>query len=254
MSKIICRLCHKEFQSLARHLGTHGHDKISYLEMFPGEIVQALSEEQKKKISDSHWSKKDPSEIEHIKKALSKNGRNTMKVLNDQGKAFRMKPGFWSQEHKDYMRDLMTGRVVDDDWKQHIKDSHWSKKDADSVVEILHKIQDNSRGNKSWFFSQKMQQNFFCASGWEKIKMQKYDVDESVNSFTNRHGIKILYQHHGKERVYIPDLLLEMKDGTRIIEEIKGYIRDHGQVIAKSEAAKRFAEQNGMEYRIAYEP
>lgn len=84
--------------------------------------------------------------------------------------------------------------------------------------------------------------------------MQKYDVDESVNSFTNRHGIKILYQHHGKERVYIPDLLLEMKDGARIIEEIKGYVRDPGQVIAKSEAAKRFAEQNGMEYRIAYEP
>ncbi len=184
MNKVICKICGKEFKSLAGHLKKHGHDKNSYHEIFPNAIIQSLDEEQKKKISISHWSKKDP----------------------------------------------------------------------DNVIEILHKIQDNSKGNKSWFFSQKMQQSFFCASGWEKTKMQKYDIDENIMSFTNRHCIKISYHYQGKDRCYIPDLLLEMKDGTRIIEEIKGHARDLEQVNAKSIAARRFAEQNGMEYRITYEP
>ena len=254
MNKVICKICGKEFKSLAGHLKKHGHDKNSYHEIFPNAIIQSLDEEQKKKISISHWSKRDPNEIMHIKRVLSENGKAAMKKINENGKAFRMKSGFWSQAHKDYMSDLMEGRVIDDNWKQRIRDSHWSKKDPDNVIEILHKIQDNSKGNKSWFFSQKMQQSFFCASGWEKTKMQKYDIDENIMSFTNRHGIKISYHYQGKDRCYIPDLLLEMKDGTRIIEEIKGYARDLEQVNAKSIAARRFAEQNGMEYRITYEP
>lgn len=254
MNKIICNICGKEFKSLSGHLKIHGLDKISYCQIYPEAIMNVITDEQKKKISLSHWSKKDPEEIKEIKKAISENGKLSMKKLNESGKAFRMKPGFWSQEHKGYMRDLMTGRKLDDDWKQRIKENHWSKKEPDEVIEILHKIQDNSLGNKSWFFSQKMKQSFFCASNWEKIKMENYDLDNNVLKFTNRHGIKIPYYFNDQEHVYIPDLLIEFKNGLRLIEEIKGYVRNLNQLECKIQAAHQYAKLHGMEYRITYEP
>lgn len=56
--------------------------------------------------------------------------------------------------------------------------------------------------------------------------MKKLDDDINVLSWTKKHSIVIKYKHDGILKSYIPDFLIEYVDGSKIIEEVKGYIED----------------------------
>ena len=251
---IKCKVCGREYKSLARHIGKHGLNKKTYQELYPGEIIQVLTKDHKEKIKSSHWSTREATETENIRKKISENGARVMKRLNDEGKAFRMEKGFWSEDHKSYMRTIMKGRNFSEETIVLMKLHHWTKKSPSEVLETLRKIQHNDRGCKSYFHSNKSGETYFCASSLERKRMENLELDEKVESFTNKHGILIQYEYEGKLRRYIPDILVIYSDGKKVIEEVKGFVYEKLKVEAKRIAAEAFASENGMEYKIVYEP
>jgi len=251
---IKCEVCGNLYKSLARHLQKHSLDKNSYTEMFPGSPVQVLSDEHKEKIKNSHWTTRPEDETFEIRKRISENGSAVMKKVNSEGKAFRMKKGFWSEDHKNYMSSVMKGRVFTEEAIELMKKSHWSKKSPEEVISVLQRLQDNEFGNKSYFVSVKSNETMFCASNLERLRMESLESDDEVESFTNKHGIVISYTHNNRSRRYIPDILVKYRSGKTVLEEVKGYVRDQSVLNAKKAAAEEFASDNNMEYKIVYEP
>lgn len=79
------------------------------------------------------------------------------------------------------------------------------------------------------------------------------DMNESVRSFTNKHGIWLSYQIDGSDYRYYPDLLVELMDGTIRLEEIKGYIADVQRVNAKEKVCIDFCLKRGWDYKMLFE-
>ena len=50
----------------------------------------------------------------------------------------------------------------------------------------------------------------------------------------------------------LPDFYVEYKDGTKKIEEIKGYVEDEEQLKLKIIATKNYCKINNLEYTIDY--
>lgn len=66
---------------------------------------------------------------------------------------------------------------------------------------------------------------------------------------------RISYILDGKGHMYLPDILIELIDGTKKIIEIKSMWQvkheTHGRAIeAKAFAAEEFCRQNGLQYEI----
>ena len=60
-------------------------------------------------------------------------------------------------------------------------------------------------------------------SSWELELMEKLEKDDSVKKWTKNHGIIIPYwDENTKLRGFKPDFLIEKKDGTKELIEIKG--------------------------------
>lgn len=59
-------------------------------------------------------------------------------------------------------------------------------------------------------------------SALEREYMVELERDAAVVKWTKRHGIKIPYTLLGFRRHYLPDFLVEYKDGHREIHETKG--------------------------------
>lgn len=89
-------------------------------------------------------------------------------------------------------------------------------------------------------------------SSWEEILMKKLDVDDGVLTWTKKHGIIIKYKHDGVNKSYIPDFLIEYKDGKKVIEEVKGYIDDVEVFKLKKEACERYCNENRFEYKVNF--
>lgn len=53
--------------------------------------------------------------------------------------------------------------------------------------------------------------------------MTQLDSDPEVSSWTKKHGIKIPYDFEGRTRHFVPDFLITLNSGERVLEEVKGY-------------------------------
>lgn len=56
----------------------------------------------------------------------------------------------------------------------------------------------------------------------EREYMVELERDPAVKTWTKRHGIKIPYKFLGFTRYYLPDFLVEYRDGSKEIHETKG--------------------------------
>lgn len=100
----------------------------------------------------------------------------------------------------------------------------------------------NGYGTKSWYVSTKTGERVYCNSLLEKFRMIQLDADQNVKFWTKKHGIKIGYETD-RYRNYVPDFLITLISGDRLIEEVKG--RDlHAQV--KYKALKVYCVSNGF--------
>jgi len=59
-------------------------------------------------------------------------------------------------------------------------------------------------------------------SALEREYMIELERDAAVVKWTKKHGIKIPYTFLGIRRYYIPDFVVEYRDGTKEIHETKG--------------------------------
>lgn len=209
----------------------------------------------REKIKASHWANKPIEETIAIRKILSENGKKVFDKLNKDGRAWRMPKGYHSEEHKQRMRDLMTGRACT--WSDAIKKTHWVNKPAEDVASIIEKIQatdsQTKKTKRGFFESKKMNQSFHYASSFELRRMMFFDKHDDIVSFTKRHGIKLAYTIDEKRHFYIPDFLVKLRNGRVILEEIKGWVRDKRIFEAKCLVARSFCELNGFEFRVLFE-
>lgn len=168
-----------------------------------------------------------------------------------------------TEEHKEYMSKLMTGRVVT--WKDKISASHWSKN-----KELRKKIIENhsahmaeliaqgkllphkNRGFKYGSYVKKSGEIEYYRSSYELERMIQLDNDSSVINWTVKHGIRIPYTINGIKKNYLPDFLIEYANGRIVLEEVKGYIKDKEIHQKKVEAASVWVEQKNYEYVINF--
>lgn len=86
-------------------------------------------------------------------------------------------------------------------------------------------------------------------SSWELIRMQELDADEAVLTWTKKHKICLKLE---KKKWYIPDFLIEFEQGIKILEEVKGYVRDKELLSRQIEIAKKYCLENNMNFVLNY--
>jgi hypothetical protein len=88
-------------------------------------------------------------------------------------------------------------------------------------------------------------------SDFEKGFMDELENDPKVEKWTKNHGIRIPYINiDEKVAHYTPDFLIEYRDGTQELVEIKGKNNLTEITKRKQKAAKEWCEKRGIRYRL----
>jgi hypothetical protein len=90
-------------------------------------------------------------------------------------------------------------------------------------------------------------------SSYELRRFIFLDGCKRIKSWTKRHKIRIKYLSGKKRRTYIPDILVEMTDGSKVLEEVKGHVFDRRNFVKKNIAARGYCLIKGMKFRIIFE-
>src|SRR3989304_7138074 len=85
----------------------------------------------------------------------------------------------------------------------------------------------------------------------EREYMVELERDAGVKTWTKKHGIKIPYKFIGFIRHYLPDFLVEYKDGSKEIHETKGLpLLLWLSTKLKGQSAEEFCRANGLKYKL----
>lgn len=88
-------------------------------------------------------------------------------------------------------------------------------------------------------------------SALERDYMVELERDAAVVRWTKRHGIKIRYWLLGIPRNYLPDFLVEYKDGTKEIHETKGLpLLLWVSTKLKGQSAEGWCRERGWKYKL----
>ena len=89
-------------------------------------------------------------------------------------------------------------------------------------------------------------------SSWELDYMKELEQDPNVAKWTKNHGIQIAYfDDNDKLRTFRPDFLVELKDGTKEIHEIKGtHLLNNPITKRKVERGREWCRARKMNFRI----
>jgi len=98
-------------------------------------------------------------------------------------------------------------------------------------------------GKQEEYISLKTNERNFAHSSYEIRRMKFLDNDKRVIFWTKNHKIVIEYELCGVIRRYLPDFLIELEDGRKIIEEVKGWVRNKDVFDAKVKSAIEFAKK-----------
>jgi hypothetical protein len=113
-----------------------------------------------------------------------------------------------------------------------------------------------SRYKRLDYFSIKANKTLKSRSGWEYAYFQYLDKNQDVKSYEYE-SLKIPYlsnKKSGKIRNYIPDFLITFTNDSKLIVEIKPKrFLDKLQVKKKINAAKEYAEKNGIQFIVLTE-
>jgi hypothetical protein len=85
----------------------------------------------------------------------------------------------------------------------------------------------------------------------EREYMVELERDPAVKSWTKKHGIKIPYKFLGFTRHYLPDFMVEYKDGSKEIHETKGLpLMLWVTTKLKGQTAEDFCKSKGWKYKM----
>lgn len=105
------------------------------------------------------------------------------------------------------------------------------------------------RGFSSHYISTKSNQEEKSDSFYEYIFMKFLDKDNTILSWTKKHGIVIEYIFQNELKNYVPDFYIEYENGKKQIVEIKGYEEIHKKN-AKFDALYEFSNIKNIEHKI----
>jgi hypothetical protein len=87
-------------------------------------------------------------------------------------------------------------------------------------------------------------------SALEREYMVELERDPAVVKWTKKHGIRIPYRFLGFRRHYLPDFLVEYRDGSREIHETKGLpLLLWLSTKLKRQSAEAFCRAQGFRYK-----
>ena len=147
------------------------------------------------------------------------------------------------KEFVDYARSFVKNfsRVFSDETK-----SKMSKTRAKLISEGKINTSSFNRGVKSWYHSNKNNEDFYSDSKLEKFRMEQLDEDVKIKTWTKRHGIKIQYFYEDKEKYCVPDFLITTINNELIIEEVKGRITKIELI--KKEAIEKYCIEHNIKF------
>lgn len=113
-----------------------------------------------------------------------------------------------------------------------------------------------SRGRKKpkfksgLFFSKKMMRNLWFRSGWERNVYAILERCPQVHAYIPE-PYPITYSYSGEVRSYWPDILVQLRDGSRLLVEVKPKAQTKLKVNkAKWEAAEAHCQRNSTTFRV----
>lgn len=88
-------------------------------------------------------------------------------------------------------------------------------------------------------------------SALEREYMVELERDPAIKSWTKKHGIQIPYKFFGFTKHYLPDFLIEYKDGTKEIHETKGLpLMFWLTTKIKRKTAEELCKEQGWKYKL----
>lgn len=102
---------------------------------------------------------------------------------------------------------------------------------------------------RGYYMSTKTNKSEYYHSSYELIRMKQLDDDDTVINWTKRH--KIIISYNDGNNFYKPDFFIEYKD-KKVIEEVKGWVRNINIFRKKKFAAIKFSKEHGYEYVVNF--
>ena len=135
--------------------------------------------------------------------------------------------------------------------KTHTKEmrEHLSSTRANLIASGEIDIKPSHYGLKGYYTSKKSGEIFRFDSFCEYLRMIILDTDSNIANWTKRHHIRIKYELDDTIKNYIPDFLITRFNGTKIIEEVKGY-ENSKKKMAKFAALEKYCADNDFECSI----
>lgn len=84
-------------------------------------------------------------------------------------------------------------------------------------------IKNEKNKYKNGVYTSKNNEDFIYSSSYELNAMTLFDDTEHLLKWTNKHGIRIKYYFNELKRHYVPDFLIEFKNGKTFLIEMKGW-------------------------------
>jgi len=105
---------------------------------------------------------------------------------------------------------------------------------------------------KGIYKSKKTKLSEWYESSYELERFKALDASPLVKFWTKSHGLRIPYRIKKRKHHYIPDILVEYRDGKKYLEEVKGFVFNRIQFGAKNIAAISYCMSKGMTFRIIF--
>jgi hypothetical protein len=255
-----CLICgiEKEF-SIVEHLKfSHNMKSVDYKLLYPDSKVKSelyltkLSERQKKLWENDDYKNKQIKirNITHKDPIFRQKMSNTLKKIHNENP--NLFSGFtqWSKtekfkkwvisaeriekiskttkerwenpEYKTKARNSIKKKLSDGRCKKSIEyRENMSKKISE--LYSLGVLYNEKNKYKTGKYNSKNNDEFIYASSYELESMKIFDNTDWISSWTNKHNIRIKYYYNELNRHYVPDFLVDFKNGKSYIIEMKGW-------------------------------
>lgn len=288
-TEVVCQLCrYKSDTTIQPHIRWQHKDYTceKYMNEFDAEVVsekfrnarkkdggkgstgRKQTEEEKNKRSKSNkkfWNE-NPDRVEEVSERMKENMKNGnhpfMREDVREASRERMIKRNKTNEQKEIVKKVMTGRKFDDEWKRKISEGHKGLTHTEETKKKISETKKQKISNreykyvpgkiKGYYYSLKMNENFSYRSNLELKYYKVLDENKNIKKWSCE-TIIIPYTLNGKSHSYFPDVFIEdTKELVEINSRMIWYLNKQKKE-AKAEAARKYCKERGWTYKIVYE-
>lgn len=128
------------------------------------------------------------------------------------------------------------------------------EKISNSISEVMSSGCFHRSLDKGWISNKKTLSPIWCRSGLEKEFLEKCENIDVIDFIESAEAIKIPYIHEESTHNYLPDFIVVLLNGNKIIVETKSsYFRAMKKSILKENALKKYCTKYIIKYKILQE-